>query len=151
MLIENATDPIGSNYILPAEGSQLFKHEGKFYLFNIAWPRGGMRTVIIHRADNIMGPYEGRVALQDKGVAQGGLIDTPDGDWYAYLFQDSGAVGRIPYLVPVEWKDGWPILGVDGKVPETLDLPQNKSRGHTRAVGAAFCCSEEARGGTKAE
>ena len=127
VLIENATDPIGSNYILPAEGSQLFKHEGKFYLFNIAWPRGGMRTVIIHRADNIMGPYEGRVALQDKGVAKGGLIDTPDGDWYAYLFQDSGAVGRIPYLVPVEWKDGWPILGVDGKVPETLDLPQNKS------------------------
>ena len=25
----------------------------------------------------------------------------PQGDWYAYLFQDHGAVGRIPYLVPV--------------------------------------------------
>ena len=49
--------------------------------------------------------------MQDKGVAQGGLIDTPHGDWYAYLFQDHGAVGRIPYLVPVKWEDGWPVLG----------------------------------------
>lgn len=127
ILIENATAPIGSNIILPAEGSQLFKHNGQYYLFNIAWPRGGMRTVIIHRADAIMGPYEGRLAFQDQGVAQGGLLDTPEGDWYAYLFQDSGAVGRIPYLVPVQWEDGWPVLGVNGKVPETLDLPENKS------------------------
>lgn len=86
-----------------------------------------MRTVVIHRADKIAGPYEGRVALQDKGVAQGGLIDTPQGDWYAYLFRDSGAVGRIPYLVPVKWEDGWPVLGVDGKVPDTLNLPANQN------------------------
>ncbi|MEO7047716.1 MAG: glycoside hydrolase, partial [Ferruginibacter sp.] len=26
-----------------------------------------------------------------------------------------------------KWEDGWPILGVDGKVSETLDLPANKS------------------------
>ena len=32
----------------------------------------------------------------DQGVAQGGIVDTPEGDWYAVLFQDSGAVGRIP-------------------------------------------------------
>ena len=127
VLIENATEPIGSSIILPAEGSQIFKHNGKYYLFNIAWPRNGMRTVIIHRADKITGPYEGRIALQDKGVAQGGLIDTPSGDWFSYLFQDSGAVGRIPYLVPVTWEKGWPVLGVEGKVPETLDLPANKS------------------------
>src|SRR6185436_2446541 len=60
-------------------------------------------------------------------VAQGGLIDMPDGKWYAYLFRDFGSVGRIPYLVPVKWEDGWPVLGTNGKVPETLDLPVNKS------------------------
>jgi len=126
VLIENATEPIGSNYILPAEGSQIFKANGKYYLFNIAWPRDGMRTVIIHRADKITGPYEGKLAFQDKGVAQGGLIDTPEGDWFAYLFRDYGAVGRIPYLVPVKWENGWPVLGENGKVPETLNLPANK-------------------------
>jgi beta-xylosidase len=126
VIIENASAPSGSNVGLPAEGSQLFKVGGKYYLFNITWPRGGMRTVVVHRADKITGPYEGRVALQDLGVAQGGLVDDPKGNWYAYLFRDFGAVGRIPYIVPVKWEDGWPVLGVHGKVPEKLDLPASK-------------------------
>ena len=126
VIIENASTPSGTGGGLPAEGSQLFKVKGTYYLFNITWPRGGMRTVVIHRADKLTGPWEGRVALQDLGVAQGGLIDTPDGKWYAYLFRDFGGVGRIPYLVPVTWEDGWPVLGVNGKVPETLDLPASK-------------------------
>lgn len=125
-IIENANTPSGDNGGLNAEGSQMFKVNGKYYLFNINWPRGGMRTVVIHRADQITGPYEGRVALQDLGVAQGGLIQQPNGTWYSYLFRDYGAVGRVPYLIPVKWENGWPILGVDGKVPETLDLPPSK-------------------------
>lgn len=125
VLIEDANAPLGNNVGL-GEGSQLFKVNGKYYLFNIAWPRGGMRTVVIHRADNINGPWEGKVAFQDLGVAQGGLIDMPNGNWYAYLFRDYGSVGRIPYLVPVKWEDGWPVLGVNGKVPETLDLPASR-------------------------
>jgi beta-xylosidase len=125
VLIENASAPSEPN-MLKAEGSQLFVHDGKYYLFNISWPRGGMRTVLVHRADNLMGPWEGRIALQDKGVAQGSIIDTPDGRWFAYLFQDHGSVGRIPFLVPMKWVDGWPVLGIDGKVPDTLDLPASK-------------------------
>jgi beta-xylosidase len=127
VVIENASLPSGNNIGLAAEGSQLYKVKGKYYLFNITWPMGGMRTVVIHRADKITGPYEGKIGLQDMGVAQGGIIDMPDGRWYAYLFRDFGAVGRIPYLVPVNWKDGWPELGVDGKVPATLELPANKN------------------------
>jgi beta-xylosidase len=126
VLLENASAPAGDNIGLGAEGSQLFKVNGKYYLFNITWPKGGMRTVLIHRADAITGPWEGKVALQDKGVAQGGLIDTPDDRWFSYLFRDYGGVGRIPYLVPVKWEDGWPVLGEDGKVPEYLKLPKSK-------------------------
>ena len=126
VIIENASAPAGTNIMLNAEGSQMFKVNGKYFLFNITWPRNGMRTVVVHRADKISGPYEGRLALQHLGVAQGGLIDQPDGTWYAYLFRDYGSVGRIPYLVPVQWRDGWPVLGVDDKVPELLDLPASK-------------------------
>jgi len=128
VIIDNTSQPsenIGVSGL--GEGSQLFKVNGKYYLFNITWPKDGMRTVVIHRADKLTGPWEGRVALQDLGVAQGGLIDMPDGTWYAYLFRDFGAVGRIPYLVPVKWENGWPLLGENGKVPETLDLPANQS------------------------
>jgi beta-xylosidase len=127
VIIEDASQPsqsVGSSGL--GEGSQLFKVNGKYYLFNITWPRGGVRTVVIHRADKLTGPWEGRIALQDLGVAQGGLIDMPNGTWYAYLFRDFGSVGRIPYLVPVKWEDGWPVLGVNGKVPETLNLPASK-------------------------
>ena len=99
VIIENASEPAGKNIMLGAEGSQLFKIKGKYYLFNICWPQDGMRTVIIHRADNINGPWEGKVGLQDLGVAQGGLVETPYGRWFSYLFRDFGAVGRIPYLV----------------------------------------------------
>ncbi len=126
VLLENASAPAGGNIMLGAEGSQLFKVNGRYYLFNITWPRNGMRTVVVHRADKITGPYEGRVVFQDRGIAQGGLVDTPDGRWFAYLFQDCGAVGRIPYLVPVQWEDGWPVLGVDGAAPDKLDLPAGK-------------------------
>ena len=123
LIIENASPPEGG---LGPEGSQLFKINGKYYLFNITWPKGSMRTVIIHRADKITGPYEGRIGLRDLGVAQGGLVEAPNGAWYSYLFRDYGAVGRIPYLVPVKWENGWPVLGSNGKVPDTLDLPAGK-------------------------
>ena len=127
VLIENASTPSGTEGGLPAEGSQLFKIKDKYYLFNITWPKGGMRTVVIHRADKLTGPWEGRIGLQDIGVAQGGLIDTPEGNWYAYLFRDFGSVGRTPYLVPVTWENRWPVLGVHNKVPTLLDLASNKS------------------------
>ena len=127
IVIDDASAPAGNNMALHGEGSQMFKVDGKYYLFNIAWPRGGMRTVVVHRADKITGPYEGRLGLQDKGVAQGGMVDTPDGRWFAYLFQDHGSVGRTPFMVPMTWEEGWPVLGVEGKVPMQLDLPANKS------------------------
>lgn len=122
-IISNASAVAGNNIMLPAEGSQLQKINGKYYLMTITWPKDGMRTVLVHRADKLTGPYEGRVALQYEGIAQGGLVDTPDGQWYALLFGDRGAVGRIPYLVPVTWAKGWPVFGEAGKVPESLDLP----------------------------
>ena len=126
VVITNAHSVVTGGVGLVAEGSQLMKVNGKYYLFNICWPRGGMRTVVIHRADKLTGPWEGRLGLQDKGVAQGSIIDTPTGEWFAYLFRDFGAVGRIPYLVPVKWEDGWPVIGVDGKVPEELNLPPSR-------------------------
>ena len=51
------------------------------------------------------------------------MIDTPQGDWYAMLFQDNGSVGRTPFLVPMKWEDGWPVAANDGKVPQTLNIP----------------------------
>lgn len=122
VIIPNASLVASERVGLPAEGSQMVRHNGYYYLFNITWPPNDMRTVIVHRAKEITGPYEGKLLLRDRGIAQGSIIDTPHGDWYAYMFRDYGAVGRIPYLMPMKWENDWPVLGVNGYVPDTLDI-----------------------------
>jgi beta-xylosidase len=45
------------------EGSRVIKHDGKYYLLMISWPRGGKRRQVCYRADKITGPYEKKVIL----------------------------------------------------------------------------------------
>lgn len=119
VIIPKSSSIAGNNFYVTAEGSQVQKINDWYYVNLISWPAGSGRTQLVYRSRNLTGPYEGRVALSDN-TAQGAMIDTPTGKWYAYLFRDSGAVGRIPYLVPMTWQDDWPVMGVNGKVPDTL-------------------------------
>jgi beta-xylosidase len=111
------------------EGSQVIKHNGKYYLLMISWPRGKPRRQVCYRADNIAGPYEKKVILQDNFAGfpycgQGCITDDKNGNWYGLIFQDRGGVGRVPLLMPVRWVDGWPMLGDEnGKVPLTWEVP----------------------------
>lgn len=106
------------------EGSHIYKINGKYYLCNIHWPKGHMRTQGLHMAESLDGDFIGGDVLEDdldgsfRGVAQGGLIDTPDGEWFMMLFQDHGAQGRMPVLVPVKWQGDRPLLR---KVPAALE------------------------------
>ena len=127
-IIKNA-DPTGGKSL--AEGAHIYKINNKYYIFIIAWPKKGnkRRIQVCFRSDTIDGDYKNTIVLDDdmeyenNGVAQGGIVDTPDGRWFALLFQDHGAVGRIPVLVPVSWNDDWPIFGQNGKVPKEMSLP----------------------------
>ena len=108
------------------EGSNMIKHDGKYYLLMISWPRGGKRREVCYRADNIEGPYTKKIILDSAlppfggGVAQGTIIDTPDGNWLGMFFQDRNGIGRTPCIMPCRWEDGWPVLGIEGKVPDDL-------------------------------
>ena len=126
-----------SSYYVQQEGSHMEKVNGEYYLFTISWPAGKCRSEIVYRSKNLLNGFSGRVFLQDNGVAQGGIFDTPDGKWYALLFRDSGPVGRIPYLVPTSWKDGWPVAD-GGKVPTTLDLPEAALPGYGMVTSDDF-------------
>ncbi|MCQ2583556.1 MAG: glycoside hydrolase 43 family protein [Treponema sp.] len=123
--------------ILGYEGSHIYKINGRYYIFFIHWPEGKFRTQACYVSDKIEGPYKGKDILcsdlggWNSGVAQGGIVDTPDGRWYGMLFQDHGALGRIPVLVPVSFDtdDGFPVFGtVDSEknqyiVPQTVSVP----------------------------
>lgn len=85
----------------------------------------GIRTEACFYSDSLTGEFVGGDVLADdmgyhhQGAAQGGVVDTPEGDWYAMLFMDHGAVGRIPVLVPVHLTPGqMPVFGVNGTVPK---------------------------------
>ncbi len=114
---------------LKYEGSHIYHIGNKYYLFMIHWPAYGnkRRTEVCLAADSLEGTFEGKTVLDDdmgfynQGVAQGGIVEAQDGRWYAVLFRDNGAVGRIPVLVPITWKDDFPVFGVDGKIPEEID------------------------------
>lgn len=115
---------------LGLEGSHLYKINGRYYLFMIHSRRDRwMRTEACFSADSLEGEFVGGDVLEDDmgltpmGVAQGGIVDDPEGNWYSIMFQDSGAIGRIPVLCPVTWENGLPVFGTDGKVPTELSLP----------------------------
>lgn len=116
------------------EGSHFYKINGRYYVFFIHWPLDGnaRRTEACFSSDSLEGTFIGGDILDDdmgycnQGVAQGGIVDTPEGDWYAMLFQDSGAVGRIPVLVPMNWENERPILGIAGKVPSYINVPSTR-------------------------
>ncbi|WP_017473019.1 glycoside hydrolase 43 family protein [Amphibacillus jilinensis] len=133
VLIPNASQLLGSNCILPAEGSHFQKINGMYFVFLIMIPQEGGRTQLMYRSNRVDGEYEGRIALSDAGIAQGGLVDTVNGSWYALLFQDRGAVGRCPCLVDITWEDGWPIHHLS-KVVYTCE--QNDDFGMPNIVAA---------------
>lgn len=115
------------------EGTHFYKINGKYYLFFIHSLRDRwMRTEACFIADSIDGDFVGGDVLVDdrgycgQGVAQGGIVDTPDGKWYGVLFQDHGAVGRIPVLVPVAFEGDIPVFGKEGKIPGQFELPSGK-------------------------
>lgn len=101
-----------------AEGTKWLKRKGRYYL---VIPEGGVgegwQTVL--RADNIYGPYERRVVLEQgttavNGPHQGALIDTPQGEWWFVHFQSTSPLGRVVHLQPARWTDDdWVTMGED--------------------------------------
>ena len=108
-----------------AEGVHFEKINGTYYIFSITWPSGKPRSVACHRSKNVTGPWESKIVAMEgikhdgsstgtnggDGPAQGSIVDDGKGNWWGFVFRDSGPVGRIPWLMPITWTDGWPMFG----------------------------------------
>ena len=100
-----------------AEGTKFLKRNGYYYLII---PEGGVGTgwQTVLRSRNIYGPYEKRIVLEQgstdvNGPHQGALVDTPDGTWWFFHFQETHPAGRVVHMQPARWVDDWPLIGVD--------------------------------------
>lgn len=112
---EGSTAP-GGGYAM--EGSHVYKVNDYYY---VTCPAGGTQGwQMCLRSKNIYGPYESKIICQDEssypgnGLHQGGMVQLKGGSWWFIIMQDRGPIGRVPNLVPVVWKDDWPMLGKDG-------------------------------------
>lgn len=142
---------------LPFEGTHVMKKGDYYYVFNICWPSGKPRIEVCHRSKSFIdGTWETKEILNAKfsnngtnaGVAQGGLIDTTDGKWYGFMFQDHGAIGRTPILTDCKWIDGWPMLGKDGDgktVEAKMKLPVGGSESKSLVKSDEFYNDAEHR------
>ena len=99
------------------EGPKMHKREGTYTIFA---PAGGVvpgwQTVLTSR--DIYGPYDDRIVMAQgnteiNGPHQGAWIELESGESWFVHFQDCGPYGRIVHLQPVEWRDGWPVIGKD--------------------------------------
>lgn len=68
-------------------------------------------------------PYEirpGNIHLTGTlSLHQGGIVQTPAGEWWGFSMIDYNSVGRLTALSPITWHEGWPYFGLPGNLTRT--------------------------------
>ena len=72
-----------------------------------------------------LGPLD-KDATACTNAHQGGIVQYQDGSWWALFMMDFHSIGRTVCLMPMTWKDGWPMVGLEGnlgRAPRTWFKP----------------------------
>lgn len=134
-------------------GTHFQKINGRYYLLVMNWPKDtGIRTQYCFSCDMIDGEYTGGkifgndIGYHYQGVAQGCFIDTPEGDWYAVMFQDRGAVGRCPVILPVKFEKGAPAIVKNAKLLKPVaGLKNNENKCEPIFCSDKFECIKDSK------
>lgn len=113
------------------EGPHLFRHGKYYYLMCAEGGTGSWHSEVIFRAKSPLGPWEeygdnpiltqrtGLDPMRKNPVSSAGhadLVEDKNGKWWAVFLAcrpyeaDLYNTGRDTYLLPVTWKDGWPVI-----------------------------------------
>ena len=131
------------------EGAHFSKIAGKYYIVSAWYagrmrmpcaradrPEGPYEVNLEISADEDFGLTRGYRLRSDSGppfavsppdphsrgamsLHQGGIVDTPTGEWWGFSMMDYNSVGRLTALSPVTWQDGWPYFGLPGNLGRT--------------------------------
>lgn len=105
---------------LGLEGSHIYKINGRYYIFFIhsSWKRW-FRCEACYMCETLDGVWAGGDVIESdvgdlgtSGVAQGGIVDMPNGEWAGVIFSDMGSAGRMPNFVPMHFdpRSGFPVF-----------------------------------------
>jgi alpha-N-arabinofuranosidase len=112
------------------EGPHIYKVNGWYYLMCAEGGTGPGHSEVIFRARSPWGPYlpyEGNPILTQRDLpadradpvtnaGHADLVQKADGSWWAVFLAsrpysgDRYNTGRETFLLPVTWKDGWPMI-----------------------------------------
>ncbi|HET7809271.1 MAG TPA: glycoside hydrolase family 43 protein [Steroidobacteraceae bacterium] len=150
------------------EGPHLYRINGAYFLMCAEGGTERNHSEVIFRGKSPWGPFEpyaGNPILTQRDLpadrpdpvtnaGHADLVQMKDGSWWAvflasqpykdYLFN----TGRETFLLPVTWKDGWPVILEQGKpIPTTLPGPKAMKSGSTAdALSGNFTRRDEFRG-----
>jgi xylan 1,4-beta-xylosidase len=127
------------------EAPHLYRKDGYYYLIDAQGGTGEQHAEVVFRSRAITGPYEsyaGNPILTQRDLPEqrahavgtaghAEFVQTPDGQWWSVFLAtrnygpDLYNIGRETFLLPVTWKDGWPVILERGKpVPFVTGRPK---------------------------
>jgi len=145
------------------EGHHLYKIHGKYY--DVSAMPGGPVNQMVARADSIDGPWTvtamvegeslgvtaapGRAQPNDRGLwlHQGGMCDTPSGQWWSVIMSDHGSAGRMVSLVPITWDEGFPLIGLPGNLRKAPNTWLKPDTGYKQKPAPAYVPDDNFNGG----
>ncbi|MGA9658984.1 MAG: glycoside hydrolase family 43 protein [Asticcacaulis sp.] len=126
------------------EGPHIFKKDGFYYLMAAEGGTEVNHSEVIFRSKDVFGPYEpskNNPILTQRDLdpkrpspitssGHADLVETQNGQWFAVFLATQPYdgnlfnTGRETFMLPVTWKDGWPIILPHGEsIPLAVDLP----------------------------
>lgn len=126
------------------EGPHIFRRNGYYYLIAAEGGTGDNHSQVVFRSNSVRGPFtpyaHNPILSQRKldparpnpvtSAGHAKFVQTPDGQWWATFlatrpYRDGMYnIGRETFLLPVTWKDDWPLVLEDGKpIPFVADRP----------------------------
>ncbi len=140
------------------EGPHLYRIGQYYYLMCAEGGTGDRHSEVMFRSDSPMGAWEecpyNPILTQRTGLdphredivtstGHADIIDTPDGNWWAVFLgcrpykDDYYNTGRDTYLLPVTFRDGWPII-LESGVPVPTIVKKDGLQPHTNLLTGNF-------------
>jgi beta-xylosidase len=82
-------------------------------------------------------------AIGRMAIHQGGIVDTPAGEWWGLSMGEENAIGRVVTLSPITWVDGWPYFGLPGNLGRSPRIWVKPNTGAVEMPHAPYARSDD--------